>query len=76
MKFAVMPAADVRTSPSLWFCMFAIFTGTGFAQPKPKMKSISVPIGSRWRRGFRVSLPIHLAVMSPIREATHPWASS
>lgn len=36
----------------------------------------SVPIGSMWERGFRVSLPSALAVGSPSLSAAQAWANS
>ena len=54
-------------------------TGTGFAQPKkpqPDRTMIagtsSVPIGSTWRTGFRLSRPARFAVSSPNADATQP----
>lgn len=74
--FAVMPAADTKISPRRGGFRLAKLTGTGFAHPNPKRKSIVVPTGSKWRRGSRVSLPNHRAVESPILSATHPCATS
>ena len=57
---------------------FAGFTGTGFAQPMgaPRSGKSSVPMGSMWGTGFRVSRPSRAAVSSPSRHADHAWKNS
>jgi len=59
-------------------------TGTGFAAPittgeppKSRKRGRRMLIkGSMWGMGFRVSLPMSLAVGSPSLSATKPWATS
>ena len=36
----------------------------------------TVPIGSMWTSGFRLTRPASRAVWSPMREAVHAWAAS
>ncbi len=74
--FAVTPAAETKIRPFLKSLNLLKFTGTGFAHPKPKINNIIVPIGSRCLTGFRLNLPNHRAVESPILSATQPCASS
>ena len=59
------------------------FTGTGLAQPKKpnplrasRPGTSSVPIGSTWASGLKVSRPARLAVSSPNARATQPWEIS
>ena len=46
------------------------FTVTGLAHPKPAVRIIAVPSGSRCANGLRVSLPCRRAVGSPDAVAT------
>jgi len=60
------PAKETIITPALLLRrMTSGFIGTGFAQPKPNRISSSVPIGSRWLSGLRVSLPAKRGVSSP-----------
>ena len=49
---------------------------TGLPQPKRAIKSMRVPMGSKWERGFRVSLPWERGVGSPRRSAAKACANS
>jgi hypothetical protein len=64
--FARIPAEETKISPFRLSEMLLKLTGTGFAHPKPKRKSMRVPIGSRCLSGLKLSRPSHLAVGSPI----------
>ena len=66
MKFESGPASAVNAIPPFLCLKFHGFMGTGFAQPKPKRKRHSAPKGSRWCSGLSDSLPVLLAVLSPI----------
>src|SRR3972149_8433866 len=71
------PATDTSVMERDLFLKFRGFIGTGLAQPNsPEKKSIMVPIGSRCRKGLRVTLPSIFAVGSPSLLATHAWAHS
>ena len=71
--------AGPASATSIWCVGLGMFLKsimTGFAQPKPTVKSKIVPRGSRCFKGFRVNLPIIFAVGSPNLYATQPCASS
>src|ERR1700722_18657708 len=60
-----------------------VAVGTGFAHPNtgPPTASIrpgtrTVPMGSMWRRGFKLKRPSNSAVRSPKYLAIHPCATS
>jgi len=75
-KLLAGPARAVRAI-SFWGSeKFAGFTGTGFPQPKPKRRRNSIPNGSVWARGSRVSLPERRGVGSPSFVAAQLWAYS
>ncbi len=76
MVLTIIPADEIRINPPRPTLRLPKLTGTGRAHPNPTKKSISVPTGSRCLSGLRLNRPIILAVGSPIRQATHPWASS
>lgn len=84
ITFVSGPARETRAislSPSL---RLKGSIGTGFAAPKitgePDKIKISgskiLIIGSIWGFGLSVNLPASLAVGSPNRSATYPWAIS
>ena len=58
-------AERIERSAQVNIHKFRGFTGTGLAQPKPNRNMHSVPIGSRWRAGFRDKRPSIFAVGSP-----------
>ena len=64
-KFEAGPARAVMAMPCLGFLKYRGSTGTGLAQPKPTAIIMIRPKGSRWRRGFRESRWLCLAVGSP-----------
>ena len=76
-RLAPGPAAATHSMWRLGLRRLAKFTGTGLAQPKMKppptsLESASstsgtatVPIGSIWRIGFRLTRPCEYAVRSP-----------
>ena len=57
IKLAKGPAIEEIVSPTRGLLKFEGSTGTGFPQPKPTNKRKSVPKGSRWTRGFKLTLP-------------------
>lgn len=63
------PAKDIIAESRLGFCKLKGSNCTGFPQPKRTRKSIRVPSGSRWARGFRVRRPWMRGVGSPRRLA-------
>lgn len=63
-RLLIGPAREILTSSHFDFRLYGL-TETGFPQPNPATKSIIVPIGSRWRNGFREILPSYFAVGSP-----------
>ena len=65
MRFDTGPASAVSAMPFLGWLKFLVFTGQGFAQPKPTMSIEMKPIGSRCFTGLSVTLPKFLAVGSP-----------
>ncbi len=80
---AAGPAAVTHTMLGRGLRMLRASTGTGFAQPNRKPPSQSsnagtstVPIGSMWRIGLRLSRPCISAVRSPNCLATQPCATS
>ena len=70
------PAAATFIISVLGFLSNRLSTGTGLAQPKPAKRIINEPITSRCAVGFRVSLPILAAVLSPHLAAIQAWANS
>jgi len=75
-KLAKGPERAVKARSFLGFKKLKGFIGTGFPQPKPASKIQTVPMGSKWERGFRVNLPSSLAVGSPSLKAERAWANS
>jgi len=64
----VGPEMATHIIPLRGFLKLRGLTGTGLAQPTILVTAkTSVPTGSRWAIGFRVSLPMFLAVGSPNR---------
>lgn len=59
------PAKEIRAESRLGEAKLYGSTCTGFPHPNPKTKSRRVPIGSKCDKGFKVSLPLALAVGSP-----------
>lgn len=70
------PAREIRAMSVLGFLKLWGSKLTGLPQPKPKNNSIRVPIGSRWARGFRVTLFCDRGVGSPSLSAVRAWANS
>lgn len=65
MRFEAGPAKEVSAIPHFGLSKFLMFTGTGFAQPKPNNIIIAAPNQSMCFIGFRDNLPIIFAVPSP-----------
>ncbi len=63
--FEIGPATEMRAASLRGFSRLYGSNCTGFPQPKLATMSMSVPMGSRWASGFRVSLPCSLGVGSP-----------
>jgi hypothetical protein len=64
------PASDIRISSLLGYFKFSLLIETGFAHPKPAIRSRINPIGSMCLIGFNVNLPNLLGVSSPSKRAT------
>jgi len=75
-RFAAGPAKATFIISVLGFFRYRASTGTGFAYPKPIIRIINDPIGSRCANGFNVNLPDCFAVGSPSLYATQAWANS
>jgi hypothetical protein len=81
--FASGPAAEIQRLSCRGFLRLKGFTGTGLAQPKGgafiktrRSGSRTVPKGSIWAIGLRVTRPMLRAVSSPNFEAAQPCAAS
>src|SRR5699024_9080156 len=70
-RLDIGPARLTPNIPLLLSLKYAGFTGTGLAHPKQPVTIITnIPIESMWTIGFKVILPMSLAVGSPILYAT------
>ena len=65
IKFDIGPAAATFIISVRGFLKNRLSTGTGLAHPKPTKSIIKDPIGSKCAMGFKDSLPILAAVLSP-----------
>ena len=74
--FAVIPAMETHLIPVMYFLKFNGLTGTGFAQPIPKIMNHKNPDRLRCLKGLRVSLPVAFGVISPILYATNACENS
>lgn len=76
MRLLVGPARAIRAESRLGCLRLKGSKGTGLPQPKRKMRSIKVPIGSRCFRGLSEILPAREGVGSPSLSATRAWLNS
>ena len=76
IKLETGPAKDTSAESLLGFFKLIGLNGTGFPHPKPSSNKNMVPTGSKCAPGFRVILPIFLAVLSPKAFATNAWENS
>ena len=75
-KLDMGPANETINIPLFLFLKLYEFIGTGFAHPNLKMSKKINPTKSICFIGFKVNLPLFLAVLSPNKYAAYPCENS